>query len=397
MPLTDTAIRNVKPKDRPYKLTDGNGLFLFVTPAGVRLWRLKYRFAGKERSLSIGPYPAVTIKMARKACEEAKAQLAAGVDPSQAKRTAKLEAQAATLHTFQVIAEEYIAKLVRENRAGRTLAKVEWLLSLAKDSIGHRPVRDISAADVLEALRKVESRGRHETAKRLRSTIGAVFRYAIATARAENDPTFALKGALTRPVVRSRPAITEKRALGALLRAIDGFDGQPTTCAALKLLALLAPRPGELRLAHWREFDLDAGIWTIPAARMKMRREHRVPLPRQAIAVLRELHAITGAGELVFPSIRTASRPISENTLNAALRRIGYAKDEVTSHGFRATFSTLANESGKWNPDAIERALAHVESSNVRRAYLRADFWDERVAMAQWWAELLDELRAMGR
>ena len=332
--------------------------------------------------------------MARKAREQAKAQLAAGIDPSQAKQASKQEERAATLHTFQAIAKEYAAKLEREHRAKATMAKLEWLLGLAFDALGLRPINEISAAEALDVLRKVEARGHHETAKRLRSTIGAVFRYAIATARCDNDPTFALKGALTRPVVKSRPAITDKKALGGLLRAIDGFDGQPTTSAALKLLALLATRPGELRHAEWREFDLDAAVWTIPASRMKMRREHRVPLPRQAIGVLRDLHALTGTGAFLFPSVRSAARPISENTLNAALRRMGYAKDEVVSHGFRATFSTIANESGQWNPDAIERALAHVENNSVRRAYLRADFWDERVAMAQWWADLLDELKA---
>ena len=397
MPLTDTAIRNVKLKDRPFKLSDGNGLYLFVTPGGARLWRLKYRFAGKEKSLSIGAYPAVTVRMAREAREKAKSQLAAGVDPSQAKQAAKRKERAATLHTFQAIAKEYVAKLRREQRAKGTIAKLEWLLGLAFDALGLRAINEISAAEVLDVLRKVEARGHHETAKRLRSTIGAVFRYAIATARCDNDPTFALKGALTRPVVKSRPAITDKKALGGLLRAIDGFDGQPTTSAALKLLALLAARPGELRHAEWREFNLDAAVWTIPASRMKMRREHRVPLPRQAVAVLRDLHALTGTGAFLFPSVRSAARPISENTLNAALRRMGYAKDEVVSHGFRATFSTIANEFGQWNPDAIERALAHVENNSVRRAYLRADFWDERVAMAQWWADLLDELKASGQ
>ena len=396
MPLNDTAIRNIKPKDRPFKLADGNGLYLFVPPTSTRLWRLKYRFGGHERTLSIGAYPAVTIKMARDAREQAKSTLANGIDPSQAKQASKLKEKEATLHSFQAIAMEYHAKLIRENRAKGTVEKVEWLLRLAYDAIGHRPIRDISAADVLAVLRKVEARGRYETAQHLRFTIAAVFRYAIAIGRADNDPTIALKGALIRPVVKPRPAITEKKALGAVLRAIDGFDGQPTTTAALKLLVLLAPRPGELRHARWGEFDLDAATWTIPAGRMKMRREHRVPLSRQAISLLRELYSLTGDGELVFQSIRSRSCPMSENTLNAALRRMGYAKDEVVAHGFRATFSTIANESGKWNPDAIEAALAHVENNSVRRAYNRAQFWDERVEMAQWWADLLDELRAGG-
>lgn len=241
-------------------------------------------------------------------------------------------------------------------------------------------------ADVLAALQKVERRGRHETARRLRSTIGSVFRYAVATTRADNGPTFALRGALTTPVVKPRAAVTDPRAFGALLRAIDGFDGQPTTHAALKLMALLFPRPGELRMAEWTEFDLDAAVWTIPAMRTKMRRVHRVPLPRQAVPILKALGEVTGNGRLVFPCVRTTARPISENTLNAALRRLGYSKDQATAHGFRATASTLLNESGKWNADAIERQLAHVENNDVRRAYARGEHWAERVQMMTWWS-----------
>jgi len=242
----------------------------------------------------------------------------------------------------------------------------------------------------------VEIRGRHESARRLRSTIGGVFRYATATARAENDPTIALQGALTRPTVNHRAAVTDPTSLGALLRAVEGFEGQPATHAALKLIALLFPRPGELRGAEWSEFDLEAAVWTIPAARTKMRRIHRVPLPRQAVAVLEKLKLITGNSKLAFPGTRTAFRSISENTLNAALRRLGYSKDEATSHGFRATASTLLNECGKWNPDAIERQLAHVEGNDVRRAYARGEHWDERVEMMQWWADHLDTLRIGG-
>jgi integrase len=393
MPLTDTSVRNSKPGDRPYKLSDGQGLHLLINPNGSRLWRLKYRIGGKEKLLSIGAYPAISIKMAREARDKAKALLAAGSDPSGAKRLAKQALDSATTHTFRAIADEYVNKLRLERRADVTIAKVQWLLGVAIEAFGSRPIRDIAAPEILAVLRRIEARGHHESAKRLRSKIGAVFRYAVATARADVDPTFALRGALIRPVVRSRAAITDKNALGALMRAIDGFEGQFTTCAALKLMAILAPRPGELRLAHWREFDLDRAIWTIPATRMKMRREHRIPLPRQAIAVLKQLYGLTAHSELVFPSIRTAARSISENTLNSALRRMGYTQHEMTAHGFRATFSTLANESGKWNADAIERALAHTEANSVRRAYLRAEFWEERVAMAQWWADLLDDLR----
>lgn len=396
MALSDAAIRNAKPDERAYKLADGGGLYLLVNPNGSRLWRLKYRFAGSEKSLAIGAYPAVTLAKARAKREEAKGLLAEGIDPNEAKKEVQREIAAESVNTFGTIADEWVAKLKREGRADRTLQKTEWLLTFARPKLGTRPIRQISAAEILEVLRTVEIRGRHESARRLRSTIGSVFRYAIATARAENDPTIALQGALTRPTVNHRAAVTDPKSLGALLRAVEGFEGQPATHAALKLLALLFPRPGELRGAEWSEFDLEAAVWTIPAARTKMRRIHRVPLPRQAIAVLEGLKPITGNSKLTFPGTRTAFRSISENTLNAALRRLGYSKDEATSHGFRATASTLLNECGKWNPDAIERQLAHVEGNDVRRAYARGEHWDERVAMMQWWADHLDTLRIGG-
>jgi integrase len=396
MPLTDIRCRNAKAGPKLVKLSDGGGLQLWLQPQGTKLWRLAYRFAGKQKLLAIGAYPLISLADARRARDDAKRLLAAGTDPSQAKQDAKAS-QAAGQVNFRTIAEEYVAKLKREGRADTTIAKVEWLLSFAYAMIGHRAVTEIKPADVLAVLRTVERRGRHETARRLRSTIGSVFRYAVATARAENDPTFALKGALTTPVVKPRAAITDPRAFGALLRAIDGFDGQPTTHAALKLSALLFPRPGELRMAEWSEFDFEHAVWTVPAARMKMRRPHRSPLPRQAVATLKELHAVTGNSKLVFPCVRTVLRPLSENTLNAALRRLGYSQDEATAHGFRATASTLLNESGKWHSDAIERQLAHVESNNVRRAYARGEHWEERVKMMAWWADYLDDLMVVGK
>jgi integrase len=243
----------------------------------------------------------------------------------------------------------------------------------------------------------LEARGRLESARRLRSTISRVFRYAIATARAEDDPTFALRGALATPTVKPRAAITDPKAFGSLLRAIDGFDGQPTTCAALKLMAHLFPRPGELRVAEWSEFDFEKAVWTIPSDHAKMRRPHRTPLSKQAIEILKALHAITGSGKLVLPSVRTLSRPMSENTLNAALRRLGYSQDEATAHGFRATASTLLNESSRWNADAIERQLAHVEGSDIRRAYARGEHWEERTKMMSWWSNYLDDLKLVGQ
>ncbi|MBS7698669.1 MULTISPECIES: integrase arm-type DNA-binding domain-containing protein [unclassified Chelatococcus] len=394
MSLTDTAVRNAKPTGKAIKLTDSGGLYLYVSPTGGRLWRMDYRHLGKRQTASFGAYPAVGLADARRRRDELKQQLEQGIDPAAAKRAAELAERHSAANTFEVIADEYLAKLAREGRADTTMNKVTWLLDFARPALGRRPITQISAAEVLEVLRKVESRGRFETAKRLRSTIGSVFRYAVATSRADNDPTFALQGALASPPPKPRAAVTDPKAFGGLLRAIDAFDGQATTHAALKLMAVLFPRPGELRMAEWAEFDLAKAIWTVPEKRMKMRRPHRVPLPTQAVTTLTELQKATGNGKLLFPSVRTVRRPISENTLNAALRRLGYDKDQATAHGFRATASTLLNESGLWNPDAIERQLAHIENNDVRRAYARGEHWDERVRMMQWWADRLDDLRA---
>lgn len=397
MALTDTAIRAAKPKEAPYKLSDSGGLYLAVSTAGSRLWRLKYRFAGREKVLSIGAYPAVTLAQAREKRDEAKALLAQGGDPSQAKQDAKRENEKEAGNTFRMIAEEYVDKIRREGRAPATLNKTEWLLGQVFGKIGDKPIRSITASDILDALRGIEKRGRLETARRARSTVGTVFRYAVATTRADNDPTFALRGALTAPTVHHRSAILDPVGFGALLRAIETYDGQPTTRAALQLMALLFSRPGEMRMAEWSEFDLEKAVWTIPANRTKMRRLHRMPLQQRAVEILTGLNQLTGKGTLVFPCIRSVKRPISENTLNAALRRLGYSKDEATAHGFRATAATLLNESGKWNPDAIERQLAHVENDDVRRAYTRGEHWEERVKMMDWWAAHLMTLRDGGK
>ncbi|MFG1275666.1 tyrosine-type recombinase/integrase [Xanthobacter flavus] len=392
MALSDVAVRSAKPQPRPVKLSDGGGLHLLVTPTGGRLWRLAYRFEGKQKQLALGAYPAVGLADARKARDAAKSALAAGVDPAAKAKAEKAARQTAAANTFNLIADELLEKLAQENRSATTLDKVAWLLGFAREELGNRPISEITAAEVLSVLKKMEARGRHESAGRLRSTIGRVFRYAAATARTDRDPTLALKGSLVTPTVVHRPAVTDPKAFGALLRAIAGFDGQPTTRAALQLMPILFPRPGELRMAEWSEFDLEKAEWTIPAARMKMRRPHRSPLPRQAVSILKRLHEITGRGRLAFPSIRTVLRPISENTMNAALRRLGYANDEVTPHGFRATASTLLNESGLWHADAIERQLAHLDGNAVRKAYARGEHWDERVRMMQWWADYLDAL-----
>ncbi|CAN7356168.1 tyrosine-type recombinase/integrase [Mesorhizobium amorphae] len=391
MALSDVKCRNAKPASKLVKLSDGGGLQLWVQPTGSRLWRLAYRFEGKQKLLALGSYPLISLAEARQARDDAKRLLLAGIDPAHER---SLRKAASAKDTFRSMADEYVDKLKKEGRADRTITKVKWLLDFAYPTIGDKCIREIDAATILTALRRVEVRGRYESARRLRSTIGSVFRYAIATARAEADPTFALRGALISPTVTPRAAITDPKALGGLLRVIDAFDGQPTTRAALKLMALLFPRPGELRAAEWNEFDFDSPVWIVPEARMKMRRPHRVPLSRQAVSVLTSFREISGGGSLLFPSVRSDLRPISDNTLNAALRRMGYGKEEATAHGFRATASTLLNECGKWHPDAIERQLAHIENNDVRRAYARAEHWEERVRMVQWWADYLDELKS---
>jgi integrase len=394
--LNDTRVRTVKACERPIKLSDSGGLYLLIQPHGSKLWRLAYRFGGKQKTLSIGIYPTVTLKQAREKRDEAKRLLAANMDPSTKRRLEKLGAS--TGNTFQVVAEELLMKLEREGRVEATLAKQRWLLHIAYPVIGDRPVAEVTAPEVLSVLRKVEARGRYETARRLRSTCGMVFRYAIATGRAERDPSVALRGALTAPKVIHRAAIVDPAEMGALLRAIEDYDGLPPTKAALKLAPLVFVRPGELRKAEWAEFDLEHAEWRIPAAKMKMRRLHRVPLSKQALAIIYDLRALSGGGRWLFPSVRSTSRPMSENTLNAALRRLGYSTDQMTAHGFKGMASTLLNEMGKWNPDAIERQLAHQESNDVRRAYMHgAEYWPERVKMMQTWADYLDELRGAGK
>lgn len=396
MALTDTMIRTLKPGPKPVKLSDAGGLHLLVSPAGGRLWRLAYRFDGKQKQLAFGPYPEVSLKRAREKRDAAKTLLAEGIDPAEQAKLDKAAQRSAAANTFSLVADEYLEKIEREGRAPATMAKVTWLLGLARPALGDRPIADITPPEVLQVLKKVEQTGRLETARKLQTYVGTVFRYAMATARAASDPTVALKGALTAPIVKNRSAITDPEELGAFLRTIDGYAGQPATFYALRLLPYLFVRPGELRRAEWSEFDLDRAEWLIPAERTKMRRPHRHSLARQPLALLADLKRITGDGRLLFPGTRSAQRPISENTLNAAMRRLGFRKDEVTAHGFRATASTLLNESGLWHPDAIERALAHVDQSSVRRAYARGEHWDERVRMMQWWADQLDAMRQGG-
>ncbi|OIQ29883.1 MAG: integrase [Alphaproteobacteria bacterium MedPE-SWcel] len=395
MPLSDVQIRNLKPRDKQYKVSDFEGLYILVKPSGSRLWQLKYRFFGKERLLSFGAYPAISLAQARRLKDEARALLAQDIDPSEAKQEAKRAIREAQGHTFQKIGQAFREKQRKEGKSKATLDKTAYHLKLANAEFGGKPITEITAPMILRVLRKQEVKGNHETAHRLRARIGSVFRYAVASGLTETDPTHALRDALIRPTRVHRAAITDPKALGSLLREIDGFNGQPTTRIGLLLLAVTAQRPGEIRHAMWDEINFAEKVWAIPAGKMKMRRDHTVPLPDQTIKLLDELRMITGNGTYLFPSLRSWQRPMSENTLNAALRRLGYSGNEMTAHGFRASFSTLANESGLWNPDSIEAALAHVERNEVRKAYNRGLYWDERVKLADWWAAVLDDLRQL--
>lgn len=393
MPLTEAFTRTVKPQEKVKKYADGGGLHLRVEPTGSKLWRMQYTFLNKQKMLSFGKYPTISLSDARRKRDAAKKLIAEGIDPSERVRLDKITRKIAAENTFNAVADELLAKAERDGKAEATLVKKRWLLDMARASFGDRPIAEISAIEILAPLRKVEAAGNYETARRLRSTIGQVFRYAIATARTENDPTFGLRGALTTPKVTHRAALTERDAFAGLLRAIWAYEGSAETQAALKLMAYLHTRPGELRLAEWPELNLDSAIWTIPGSRMKMRREHRKPLPRQAVELFRAQKELTGDERYVFPSIKSRRQPISENTLNGALRRLGFTKDEMTSHGFRASANSLLNESGKWNPDAIEVEQSRVGADEVRRAYHRAQYWDERVRMQQWWADEIDQMR----
>lgn len=394
--LTDVAVRNAKPGPKPYKLGDSHGLFLLVQPTGGKLWRLKYRVDGREKKLAIGTYPEIGLGEARRRRDEAREAMAAGKDPAREKQRDKVRAKLNAENTFAAITAEFCEKRKRDGQrawAPATAKRCEYLLSILCGSIGNMPIAEIEPADVLVAVRRIEGKGKLESARRTLQLAGSVFRYAVATARLKSDPTRDLKGALTSPTVTHYGAVIDPAGVGQLLRSIDGYEGQPITKFAMQLAPHVFVRPGELRHAEWSEIDLEGALWTIPAGKTKMRKEHVVPLSRQAIAILKDVQPLTGPSGYVFPSVRTRRRPMSDNTINAGLRRLGYATDEMTAHGFRAMASTLLNESGKWNPDAIERALAHGDTDKVRAAYHRGAHWKERVAMAQWWSDYLDDLR----
>lgn len=393
MALKDVEIRALKPRDRIYKCTDSRGLYIEVHPSGSKLWRYKYSRLGKEKRIALGRYPEVGLAEARRKRDEARHSLADGIDPLAERKREKLLAVFNGANTFGDVAKEFIDKMVAEGRADTTTGKANWLLEQLAP-IASSPVAELKPVEVLAALKRIEAKGKYETARRCRSFASRVFRYAVATGRAETDPASVLRGALITPKAKHHGAILDPKDVGQLLRSIDGYTGHPITRIAMQIAPHVMARPGELRQATWREFDLEAATWTIPPERMKMRRPHAVCLSRQVVCYLQELHALTGPEGYVFPAFHTSKRPLSENTINQALRRMGYAAGEVTAHGLRTTASTLLNESGRWNPDAIERSLAHADKDAIRGIYNRGRYWDERVAMHQWWSDYLDELRS---
>lgn len=394
MPLTDTFIRQVKHSGNPAgdKYTDAQALYLLVKEAG-KYWRMSYRFNGKQRLLAIGVYPAVTLAKARQLRDEARAHLAAGVDPMQAKRDNRIAQATAATNTFEAVARSWLDKTAA-NRAASTQAKnTTWLEKNVFPSLGTLPISAIVPRDVLSMLQKIEARGAVESAHKIKQLCGQVFRFAVAGGQAERDVTADLRGALSAVPKAHYAAITDPVQVGPLMRAIDAYSGHPYARAALKLSPLLFVRPGELRAAEWAEFNLDSAEWRIPAAKMKMGQDHIVPLARQALDVLRAMHGVTGRGKYVFPSIRTNDRCMSENTVNAALRAMGYSKDMMTAHGFRAMARTILDEVLAERVDLIEHQLAHAVRDPNGRAYNRTAHLPARRDMMQRWADYLDFLK----
>ena len=395
--LRDIDLRKLHARATVYRVADSQGLCIEVTPQGSKLWRYRYRFNGTPKMIALGDgYPRTSLAKARELRDEQRAVLRSGVDPAAQRRAEKAPAVVVKPATFEEVAQAWLDR--RQGKGGRviadvTYAKNRWLLeTYAFPAIGSRPIREITSRELLDMLREAESAGKLETAARLKIKVGQIFRYAILEGSADTDPSAALRGVLRAPAAKNHASPKQPAEIGALMRAIDGLQGQPVTVAALKLAPLVFVRPGELRGARWSEFDLDGKEWRIPADRMKMKSPHIVPLSTQAVAILKELKPLTGSGELVFPGVRSSKSPMSENTLNAALRRLGYTTDEATAHGFRSMASTRLNELG-WAPDVIERQLAHVEQNSVRAAYNHAQYIDERRRMMQAWADYLDKLR----
>lgn len=398
MPLTDAKIRALKPEARPRRYADGAGLALEVSPGGSKLWRHRYRFAGSARMLSLGSYPAVSLAQARERLAEQRRQLNDGIDPSAHRQGAKRITRDNLENTFKAVAEEYLRTRCAALAETTKEKKARQLAIHANPWLGSRPVREITPLEVLGVLRRAEGQGKLHLTHRLRALLSQVFAYAIVTERADRNPAADLGGALKPETPQHRAAVTDPLEIGKLLRSVAGYKGSFVTLCALRLAPLTFVRPGELRKAEWSEFNLDKGEWIIPGERMKGRHTakrppHFVPLSTQAVAILRELHALTGMGRYVFPGARDTRRPMSENTVNAALRAMGVNSETMCGHGFRRMASTQLNEL-RWHPDVIERQLAHKEPNKVRDAYNGAEYLTERQQMMQAWADTLSALES---
>ncbi len=399
--LTTVAANKAQPRDKPFRLAAGGGLYLEVTPTGAKYWRWKYRHAGKEKRVALGVFPGVSLADARQRRDDERAKLRDGTDPLAHRKKQKILAQLADANSFEAVGREWLATKQGEWVPIHTAKVLAWLEQHVFPTIGALPIAELEAPDVLAMLRRLVQRGTLNTAGRVREVVSAIFRYGIATGRCKRNPAADLRDALPKVSAKNFAAITEPSAVAELLRAIDGYQGHPVTLAALRLSPLLFQRPGELRGMAWSEVDLDAGEWSIPATRRKLRKAakenprtapHVVPLCAQAVAILRDLHSLTGKGTLVFPGVRDVRRPMSENTVNAGLRRLGYTTEQMTGHGFRHMASTRLNELG-WNPDAIERQLSHRDKDAIRGTYNLAQYMAERRMMMQAWADYLDALK----
>lgn len=390
MPLTDTAIKQLKPGTKPYKVYDQQGLLMIVNPIGSKWWRFKYRYGGKEKLLALGTYPGVTLKQARDKRAKAKALLMSGSDPGKLRKANKAASGVEGPSTFEVVAREWFVKQSTQWVKGHADKIIKRLEQNVFPWIGAKQINEITAKELLSVASRMEERKAYETAHRAMNACSRVFRYAIATGCATRDPTADLRGALTPVKEKHYASITDPKKIGPLMRSINGYEGAFVTQCALRIAPMVFVRPGELRKGEWAEFNLDKAEWRIPAERMKMRELHIVPLSRQAVKVLRELHVFTGKGKYVFPGVRTSERPMSENTINAALRRLGYTTEEMTGHGFRSMASTLLNEQG-FKGDWVERQLAHSERNSSRGAYNYAEYLPERRKMMQAWSNFLEE------
>ncbi len=391
MPLTNTAVKNSKPKAKQYRLSDSQNLYLLVKPTGSKLWRLDYALHGKRKTMALGSYPVTTLKIARTKRDEAKALIEEGIDPVQHRKCTQANRSKAAENTFEALSMEWLAKQEQAWTPGHTRTVVSRLERDLLPWLGNRPITEITPPEILQVLRRIESRGAGETAHRCKTITSQVFRYAIAAGIADRDPAVDLRGALIPTKAKRMAAITEPEKVGELLRAIRDYQGNLISRCALELSALTFVRPGELRHAEWREINWIKKEWLIPAEKMKAKRDHTVPLATQSLEILREFHPLTGKGKYIFPSLRTNTRPMSNNTVLGALRRMGFSKEEMTPHGFRSMASTLLHENG-WEHELIELQLAHSRRDKIAAAYDRSLRLPDRKKMMQWWGDFLQQM-----